>query len=88
MKRFWLILTFIILIQSDTFVAFDEQRVNWFNSLVEGTYVDGDNSTIIKKNESGNIIIKSIAGTSFCSMEYDSTGSLVMQWTGIILASK
>ena len=88
MKRLWLILTFIILIQSDTFVAFDEQRVNWFNSLVEGTYVDGDNSTIIKKNESGNIIIKSIAGTSFCSMGYDSTGSLVMQWTGIILASK
>ena len=88
MKCLWLILTFIILIQSDTFVAFDEQRVNWFNSLVEGTYVDGDNSTIIKKNESGNIIIKSIAGTSFCSMEYDSTGSLVMQWTGIILASK
>ncbi len=88
MKRLWLILSFIILIQSDTFVAFDEQRVNWFNSLVEGTYVDGDNSTIIKKNESGNIIIKSIAGTSFCSMEYDSTGSLVMQWTGIILASK
>ncbi len=88
MKRLWLILTFIILIQSDTFVVFDEQRVNWFNSLVEGTYVDGDNSTIIKKNESGNIIIKSIAGTSFCSMEYDSTGILVMQWTGIILASK
>ncbi len=88
MKRLWVILTFIILIQSDTFVAFDEQRVNWFNSLVEGTYVDGDNSTIIKKNESGNIIIKSIAGTSFCSMEYDSTGSLVMQWTGIILVSK
>ena len=88
MKRLWLILTFIILIQSDTFVVFDEQRVNWFNSLVEGTYVDDDNSTIIKKNESGNIIIKSIAGTSFCSMEYDSTGILVMQWTGIILASK
>ena len=74
MKCLWLILTFIILIQSDTFVVFDEQRVNWFNSLVEGTYVDGNNSTIIKKNESGNIIIKSIAGTSFCSMEYDSTG--------------
>ena len=66
----------------------DEQRKDWFNSLAEGTYVDGDNSTIIKKNESGNIIIKSIAGTSFCSMEYDSTGSLVMQWTGIILTSK
>jgi len=88
MKRLWLILTFIVLIQSDTFISNDEQRKDWFNSLAEGTYVDGDNSTIIKKNESGNIIIKSIAGTSFCSMEYDSTGSLVMQWTGIILASK
>ena len=88
MKRLWLILSFIILIQSDTFISNDEQRKDWFNSLAEGTYVDGDNSTIIKKNESGNIIIKSIAGTSFCSMEYDSTGSLVMQWTGIILASK
>ena len=88
MKRLWLILTFIILIQSDTFISNDEQRKDWFNSVAEGTYVDGDNSTIIKKNESGNIIIKSIAGTSFCSMEYDSTGSLVMQWTGIILASK
>ena len=88
MKRLWLILSFIILIQSDTFISNDEQRKDWFNSLAEGTYVDGDNSTIIKKNESGNIIIKSIAGTSFCSMEYDSTGSLVMQWTGIILTSK
>ena len=88
MKRLWLILTFIVLIQSDTFISNDEQRKDWFNSLVEGTYVDGGNSTIIKKNESGNIIIKSIAGTSFCSMEYDSTGSLVMQWTGIILTSK
>ena len=88
MKRLWPILTFIFLLQSDMFIPNDERRRNWFNSLVEGTYVDGDNSTIIKKNESGNIIIKSIAGTSFCSMEYDSTGSLVMQWTGIILTSK
>jgi hypothetical protein len=95
MKRLWLILSFIILIQSDTFISNDEQRISndeqrkdWFNSLVEGTYADGDNSTIIKKNDKGNIIIQSIAGTSFCSMEYDSTGSLVMQWTGIILASK
>ncbi len=88
MKHHWIILALILLFQSDNFISIDEQRINWFNSLAEGTYVDGDNSTIIKKNESGNIIIKSIAGTSFCSMEYDSTGSLVMQWTGIILASK
>jgi len=88
MKHHWIILALILLFQSDNFISIDEQRINWFNSLAEGTYVDGDNSTIIKKNESGNIIIKSIAGTSFCSMEYDSTGSLVMQWTGIILTSK
>ena len=88
MNRRWLILSFIILLKSDTFISIDEQRNNWFNSLEEGTYLDGDNSTIIKKNKSGNFIIKSIAGTSFCSMEYDSTGSLVKQWTGIILSSK
>ena len=88
MKRLWTILTFIILIQSDTFISNDEQRNNWFNSLVEGTYADGDNSTIIKKNYNGNIIIQSIAGTSFCSMEYDSTGSFVSSYSGIILASK
>ena len=102
MKRLWLILSFIILIQSDTFISNDEQRISndeqrisndeqrkdWFNSLVEGTYADGDNSTIIKKNDKGNIIIQSIAGTSFCSMEYDTTGSFVSSYSGIILASK
>ena len=79
---------FVIQIESDTFISIDEQWFNWFNSLVEGTYIDGDNSTIIKKNDKGNIIIESISGKSFCTMEYDSTGSLVMQYTGIILTSK
>jgi len=88
MKRLWLILILIIVFKSDTFISIDKQRVNWFNSLVEGTYVDGDNSTIIKKNYNGNIIIQSIAGTSFCSMEYDSTGSFVSSSSGIILTSK
>jgi hypothetical protein len=88
MKRLWLILPLLFVFKSDTFVSFDEQRVNWFNSLVEGTYADGDNSTIIKKNYNGNIIIQSIAGTSFCSMEYDSTGSFVSSSSGIILTSK
>ena len=44
------------MIQSDTFVSKQQQKSDWFNSLVEGTYIDGDNSTIIKRNESGNII--------------------------------
>ena len=88
MKHHWIILALILLFQSDNYISIDEQRINWFNSLVEGTYVDGDNSTIIKKNESGNIIIKSIAGTSFCSMEYDTTGSFVSSYSGIILANK
>jgi hypothetical protein len=61
---------------------------DWFNSLVEGIYVSGDNSTMIKKNYNGNIIIQSIAGTSFCSMEYDLTGSFVSSSFGIILTSK
>ena len=82
MKRPWIILTTLILIESDILISKEEQRKDWFNSLIEGTYIDGDNSTIIKRSESGNIIIKSISGTEFCSMEYDSTGSLVMQWAG------
>jgi hypothetical protein len=61
---------------------------DWFNSLVEGIYVDGDNSTIIKKNYNGNIIIQSIAGTSFYSMEYDLTASFFSSLSGIILTSK
>ena len=48
MKRLWVILTFLILVQSDTFVSTEQQKSDWFNSLVEGTYIDGDNSTIIK----------------------------------------
>jgi len=88
MKRLWLILILLFVFKADTFVSFDEQRINWFNSLIEGTYVDGDNSTIIKKNDKGNIIIQSIAGTSFCSMEYDSTGSFVSSSSGIIIASR
>ncbi len=88
MKHHWIILALILLFQSDNFISIDEQRINWFNSLAEGTYVDGDNSTIIKKNDKGNIIIQSIAGTSFCSMEYDSTGSFVSSSSGIIIASR
>ena len=88
MKRPWIILTTLILIESDILISKEEQRKDWFNSLVEGKYIDGENSTIIKKNDKGNIIIESISGTSFCTMEYDSTGSLVMQWTGTILTSK
>ncbi len=55
MKRLWLKLTFLILLQSDTFISNEQQKRDWFNSLLESTYIDGDNSTIIKKNESGNI---------------------------------
>jgi len=88
MKRLSFILLLACLIKSDNFISIEEQRINWFNSLVEGTYVDGDNSTIIKKNYNGNIIIQSIAGTSFCSMEYDSTGSFVSSSSGIILTFK
>ena len=49
--------------------------------------MDGDSSTRIKKNESGNITITSRYRDSFCSMEYDSTGSFVSSWSGTILTS-
>jgi len=88
MKHPWITLAFILLFQSDTFISNDEQRINWFNSLIEGKFVEGNNSTIIKKKDNGNIIITSIAETSFCTIEYDSTGSFVRESFGTIIASK
>ena len=61
MKHHWIILALILLFQSDNFISideqrinFDKQRINWFNSLVEGTFIDGENSKIIKKQDNGN----------------------------------
>ena len=54
MKHPWITLAFILLFQSDNFISIDEQRINWFNSLVEGTFIEGENTRIIKKKENGN----------------------------------
>ena len=75
-------MSLLFVVKSDTFITFDEQRINWFNSLIEGKFVEGNNSTIIKKKDNGNIIITSIAETSFCTIEYDSTGSFVRESFG------
>ena len=65
MKHHWIILALILLFQSDNFISideqrinFDKQRINWFNSLVEGTFIDGENSKIIKKQDNGNVTIE------------------------------
>lgn len=54
MKHHWIILALILLFQSDNYISIVEQRINWFNSLVEGTFIDGENSKIIKKQDNGN----------------------------------
>jgi|GEM_PF-2436323 len=89
MKRLWIILALIVLIKSDSYISIEALKQTWFDSLEEGTYFDGDDSSaIIKKKSNGNITIESIYQDSFCIMEYDSTGNLVSASTGMILASK
>ena len=89
MKRLWVILTLTVLIKSDSYISIEALKQTWFDSLVEGTYFnDDESSTIIKKKSNGNITIESIYQDSFCIMEYDSTGSLVSASTGMIMASK
>ena len=77
MKHHWIILALILLFQSDNFISIDEQRINWFNSLVEGTFIDGENSKIIKKQDNGNVTIQLLEPEYITMWEYDKTGRMI-----------
>ena len=84
MKHPWITLAFILLFQSDNFISideqrfnFDERRINWFNSLVEGTFIDGENSKIIKKQDNGNVTIQLLEPEYITIWEYDKTGRMI-----------
>ena len=77
MKHPWITLAFILLFQSDNFISIDEQRINWFNSLVEGTFIEGENTRIIKKKENGNVTIQSFGPEYITIWEYDKTGRMI-----------
>ena len=84
MKHHWIILALILLFQSDNFISideqrfnFDERRINWFNSLVEGTFIDGENSKIIKKQDNGNVTIELFEPEYVTIWEYDKTGRMI-----------
>ena len=77
MKHPWITLAFILLFQSDNFISIDEQRINWFNSLVEGTFIEGENTRIIKKKENGNVTIQSFGAEYITIWEYDKTGRMI-----------
>ena len=77
MKHPWITLAFILLFQSDNFISIDEQRINWFNSLVEGTFIEGSNTRIIKKKENGNVTIQSFGPEYITIWEYDITGRMI-----------
>ena len=84
MKHHWIILALILLFQSDNFISIDEQRfniverrINWFNSLVEGTFIDGENSKIIKKQDNGNVTIQLLEPEYITIQEYDKTGRMI-----------
>ena len=77
MKHHWIILALILLFQSDNFISIDEQKINWFNSLVEGTFIDGENSKIIKKQDNGNVTIELFESEYYTIWEYDKTGRMI-----------
>ena len=77
MKHHWIIIALILLFQSDNFISIDEQRINWFNSLVEGTFFEGENTRIIKKKENGNVTIQSFGPEYITIWEYDKTGRMI-----------
>ena len=77
MKHHWIILALILLFQSDNFISIDEQRINWFNSLVEGTFIDGENSKIIKKQDNGNVTIELFEPEYYTIQEFDQTGRMI-----------
>ena len=77
MKHPWITLAFILLFQSDNFISIDEHRINWFNSLVEGTFFEGENTRIIKKKENGNVTIQSFGAEYITIWEYDKTGRMI-----------
>ena len=77
MKHHWIILALILLFQSDNFISIDEQRINWFNSLVEGTFIDGENSKIIKKQDNGNVTIQLLEPEYITIWENDKTGRMI-----------
>ena len=84
MKHHWIILALILLFQSDNFISideqrinFDEQRINWFNSLIEGTFIDGENSKIIKKQDNGNVTIELFEQEYYTIQEFDKTGRMI-----------
>ena len=77
MKRHWIILALILLFQSDNFISIDKERINWFNSLVEGTFIDGENSKIIEKQDNGNVTIQLLEPEYITIWEYDKTGRMI-----------
>ena len=77
MKHHWIILALILLFQSDNFISIDKQRINWFNSLVEGTFIDGENSKIIKKQDNGNVTIELFEQEYYTIQEFDKTGRMI-----------
>ena len=77
MKRLSFILLLACLIKSDNFISIEEQRINWFNSLVEGTFIDGENSKIIEKQENGNVTIELLEQEYYTIQEFDKTGRMI-----------
>ena len=83
MKRLWIIFSSLVLLSCEDVeektiadpVAKDHSE--WLNSLNEGTFIEGANTRIIKKQENGNVTIESFGPEYITIWEYDKTGRMI-----------
>ena len=90
MKRLWIILSSLVLLScedveektiADPVAAIllleAKDHSEWLNSLNEGTFIEGENTRIIKKQENGNVTIQ-LSGPEYITIwEYDKTGRMI-----------
>ena len=57
--------------------SFAKDHSEWLNSLNEGTFIEGENTRIIKKKENGNVTIESFGPEYITIWEYDKTGRMI-----------
>ena len=90
MKRLWILLFSLVLLScedveektiADPIAAIllleAKDHSEWLNSLNEGTFIEGENTRIIKKQENGNVTIQ-LSGPEYITIwEYDKTGRMI-----------
>ena len=83
MKRLWILLFSLVLLSCEDVEEktiadpVGKDHSEWFNSLIEGTFIEGANTKIIKKKENGNVTIELFESEYITIWEYDKTGRMI-----------